>query len=189
MSFIARGYVKSGNVCKDINCLHGSCVQVNELIPFQCQCDKGWKNLLNISFLGCGIPNCNFNLSCVKAVTSPAPAAPPVSFSSILDPCWLPVCGEGGDCRITNKTSLLPSYVCDCYKGYSNLFNSSSAICAPNCSLGADCSDLGISVGPGSAAPSESSNSSTSNPSAGFILSILKGNMFMMAFPSLLLLW
>ncbi|KAJ7520334.1 hypothetical protein O6H91_19G001600 [Diphasiastrum complanatum] len=138
-------------VCNGIDCQKGTCVPTsNPLFPFECQCQKGWRNFLNETFMGCGIPDCQFNVSSCAGrslapifapAPAPAPSPPTLNFSNV---CSFPVCGKG-DCVLANaSTSLLPSYTCRCHNGSGNIFNSPSSLCVSKCNIGADCKSLGI---------------------------------------------
>ncbi|CAN1279931.1 hypothetical protein LINPERPRIM_LOCUS17229 [Linum perenne] len=154
------------NVCEKVECGRGKCKPATNIsiIPFECECDNGWKQALpnlndGLNFLPCIIPNCSMNLSCDK------PAEPPVqdkagkSNVTILDPCSWADCG-GGSC---NKTSMF-TYSCQCSEGYNNLLNTSMFPCYKECGIGMDCKDLGIGVqGPPAPTPVLSQNDGAKN--------------------------
>ncbi|CAN0857150.1 hypothetical protein LINGRAHAP2_LOCUS6667 [Linum grandiflorum] len=155
-----------GNVCEKIECGRGKCKPSTNLsiIPFECDCDNGWKQSLpNLSdglpvlnFLPCIIPNCSMNLDCDKPAEAPATGKPNIT---ILDPCSWADCG-GGSC---NKTSMF-TYSCVCSEGYNNLLNTSIFPCYKECGIGMDCKDLGIGVqGPPAPTPVLSQNDGPKN--------------------------
>jgi hypothetical protein len=132
-----------------------------------CECDPGWKRPsfeLAFFFLPCVIPNCTFEADCGgKAPSSaPSPANPPSSNYSgdLLNPCksGISLCGEGS-CVFEAAIS----YRCHCNEGYENLLNMTAGPCLRPCSIGADCSQLGFSVGgnrSGTAAPQSQTETS-----------------------------
>lgn len=120
---------------------------------FTCECDPGWKRLINnndsFGFLPCVLPNCSMNYACAPEAPPPPPPPPTSLFNwSIFDPCTLAACGEGA----CVKTSPL-SYRCDCRTGTRNLLNYTSFPCFRDCVLGADCTNLGLGVPPSVSAP------------------------------------
>nr|CAD1822489.1 unnamed protein product [Ananas comosus var. bracteatus] len=142
--------------CSHVACGRGTCeASTNDTLGFICKCSSGWSQYFvqdELRFLPCVIPNCNINYSCSKISTAPAPSpSPPSANFSIFDPCLWAYCG-GGKC--VNASYF--DYKCECDEGYYNLFNSTSYPCYRECSLGASCSDLGISM----------TNSSYSSPPA-----------------------
>lgn len=141
-------------LCKIMNCGKGTCskssVQLLDIIPV-CECDEGWKQPsigVSLSFLPCVIPNCTLTADCGGKAPSAAPSPvhdPPIkSPTDLLNPCKLGanVCGEGS-CVVESEFG----YSCKCSEGYENLLNMTSGPCLKPCSIGADCSQLGISVG------------------------------------------
>ncbi|XP_061338012.1 uncharacterized protein LOC133284895 isoform X2 [Gastrolobium bilobum] len=135
-------------VCEEVECGKGSCV-VNSSYPlnFLCECDSGWKRTREddndtyaTSFLPCVIPDCSLNYGC-------QPAPPPVPEKDIphnfsaFDPCYWAYCGEGSCTK--NRTY---TYRCECNPNYFNLLNISVFPCYSECTLGSDCSRLGITV-------------------------------------------
>ncbi|OIV90809.1 hypothetical protein TanjilG_15542 [Lupinus angustifolius] len=137
-----------GKVCDEVECGKGSCV-VNTSYPlnFLCECESGWKRTRNedndtyaTSFLPCVIPNCSLDYGC-------QPAPPPVPEKDVphnlsaFDPCYWAYCGVG-ECT-KNKTY---TYGCKCNPSYYNLLNISVFPCYSECTLGSDCSRLGIKV-------------------------------------------
>ncbi|KAE9619017.1 hypothetical protein Lalb_Chr02g0148751 [Lupinus albus] len=137
-----------GKVCDEIECGKGSCV-VNTSYPlnFMCECESGWKRTRNedndtyaTSFLPCVIPDCSLDYGC-------QPAPPPVPEKDVphnlsaFDPCYWAYCGVG-ECT-KNKTY---TYCCKCNPSYYNLLNISVFPCYSECTLGSDCSRLGIKV-------------------------------------------
>ncbi|XP_020587437.1 slit homolog 2 protein [Phalaenopsis equestris] len=156
-------------LCNAVYCGKGSCkVSENSSFGFSCQCNPGWTQFHiedHLSFLPCLIPNCSINYSCSKVSAPPAPApfpAPPHNFT-LFDPCAWSFCG-GGEC-VRSSTF---EHSCECKKGYSNLLNVSSFPCYKDCSIGADCSNLGIGLSNSSSAPSsQPSLSDNGDSSAG----------------------
>lgn len=157
-------------LCKILNCGKGTCnkssAQLLDIIPV-CECDPGWKQPsigVSLSFLPCVIPNCTLTDDCGGKVSSSAPTPvhhPPISSpTDLLNPCKLgaSVCGEGS-CVAESEFG----YSCDCSEGYENLLNMTAGPCIKPCSIGADCSQLGISVGgngSGTAAPQSQTDTS-----------------------------
>ncbi|KAH0467130.1 hypothetical protein IEQ34_004368 [Dendrobium chrysotoxum] len=149
-------------LCKAVYCGKGICkVSENSTFGFSCQCNPGWTQLHiedHFRFLPCLIPNCSINNSCTKIsgpLALPPFPAPPNNFS-LFDPCTWSFCG-GGEC-VRSSTF---EHRCECKKGYDNLLNVSSLPCYKDCSIGADCSNLGISMSP-SSQPSLSDNGNSS---------------------------
>lgn len=143
-------------VCKEIACGKGKCVSSqNSTFSYECECDPGWKqyradNDDYLKFLPCVIPNCTVNRECAAAAPAPVQEkASKTNNTSIFDPCHWIDCG-GGSC---NKTSAF-TYSCICAQGFNNLLNATAFPCYKECSIGMDCSTLGISM----------SNTSTSSP-------------------------
>ncbi|XP_052730358.1 uncharacterized protein LOC108345420 isoform X3 [Vigna angularis] len=135
-------------VCEEVECGKGSCV-VNTSYPlnFICECESGWTRTQDedddkfaTSFLPCVIPQCSLNYGCQPA----PPPVPEKSFPhnlSAFDPCYWAYCGEG-KC-VQNRTH---TYACECSPNYFNLLNISVFPCYSECTLGSDCSKLGIKV-------------------------------------------
>ncbi|PAN51463.1 hypothetical protein PAHAL_9G596200 [Panicum hallii] len=131
------------SICSTVTCGKGNCTVAPGTLGYRCECDPGWTQLHvgdHLRFLPCVIPNCSIDSSCSNGSPAPAPTPlpPPKNFS--LDPCELAYCGTGGTCR--NGSGL--SYHCECKEGYSNLLNMTTMPCFHNCSIGADCSRIGI---------------------------------------------
>jgi len=137
-----------GKVCEEVECGKGKCV-VNTSYPlnFICECESGWTRTededddkYTTSFLPCVIPQCSLNYGC-------QPAPPPVPEKSVprnlsaFDPCYWAYCGEGNCAK--NKTH---THSCECNPGFYNLLNISVFPCYSECTLGSDCSRLGIKV-------------------------------------------
>lgn len=136
-----------GSICKEANiCGKGTCkISENSNFSYECECDDGWKQARPqdndaLKYLPCIIPNCSINQSCARTPSSVEQKAKQAN-ASIFDPCHWIDCG-GGSC---SKTSAF-SYSCLCGAGYYNLLNISSFACYSDCSIGMDCSDLGITV-------------------------------------------
>ncbi|WOK91566.1 hypothetical protein Cni_G00257 [Canna indica] len=156
------------NVCNhSVECGKGSCQETSDsLFGFVCNCDKGWTQFHvgdNFRFLPCIIPKCDINYSCsndtTTRATAPLPNHPNFSLS---DPCLLSYCG-GGTCV---KTSTF-GHRCDCQEGFSNLLNQTSLPCYRDCSLGADCANLGISLPNSPPSPPSLPDSGGSSSSGG----------------------
>lgn len=145
-----------GNMCNgSVQCGRGACEESsNTLFGYVCNCDRGWRQFhvgLGDSFriLPCVVPNCSVNYKCFNDSGAPAEPPEPPRITNISNICSFAYCG-GGNC-VQNSTV---GYHCDCYEGYSNLLNNTNLPCYRDCSLGADCSDLGITL----------NNSSSSSP-------------------------
>ncbi|KAM0067114.1 hypothetical protein Hdeb2414_s0002g00057091 [Helianthus debilis subsp. tardiflorus] len=138
------------DACKEVKCGQGICKQSqNSSIPFECECSPGWKQLAATSvndgdqgwkFLPCVIPNCTLNYSCSQA-PSPVQEKEKQGNGSIFDACQWTDCG-GGKC----VTTSLFTHKCECSEGYNNLLNLTFSPCFKECSIGADCKDLGIGL-------------------------------------------
>lgn len=136
-----------------MECGKGKCeAAATHSFGFVCNCNPGWTRFLigdHFRFLPCIIPNCTINYSCSKNLSMPPspPMAPPTNLS-LFDPCMWAYCG-GGKCITTGTYE----HKCICNKDFSNLFNASSFPCYRDCSLGADCENLGISILNSTASP------------------------------------
>ncbi|XP_020104914.1 delta-like protein C [Ananas comosus] len=152
-------------ICKEVGCGKGKCkASTNTIVGFECECDQGWTQLHigdNLRFLPCVIPNCSVNYSCYNDSSAGVPSPPPTN-ASISDPCMLAYCG-GGTCLKRSEFD----HKCECKKGYSNLLNINALPCYRDCSLGADCANLGITLPNSSSPPSPSSLSDSTNSLAG----------------------
>ncbi|XP_047087225.1 uncharacterized protein LOC124698859 isoform X2 [Lolium rigidum] len=144
--------------CGKVKCGMGSCDESSDYaFGFACQCNPGWSRNhlgdMEFPFLPCVIPNCTIKSSCQNE-SPPAPSLlPPAAMTnlSVYDPCLLQYCG-GGNCEKTGFT-----YRCACRDGFKNFFDNETFPCYRQCSLGTDCSSLGIGILNGS-------NTSTSPP-------------------------
>ncbi|OAY27991.1 uncharacterized protein LOC110601099 isoform X1 [Manihot esculenta] len=151
------------DVCKKVECGKGTCKPShNSTLFYECECDSGWKQTRsdhddNLKFLPCIVPNCTLDYTC-QAAPSPVQDKSTKSNASIVDPCFWTDCG-GGSC---NKTSTF-TYRCECTEGYYNLLNVSAFPCFRECSIGMDCSRLGISLSNRSAAPAPVLTDSSQN--------------------------
>ncbi|CAN6307926.1 unnamed protein product [Urochloa humidicola] len=155
------------SICSTVACGKGNCTVAPGTLGYKCECEPGWTQLHvgdNLRFLPCVIPNCSIDSSCSKGSSAPAPTPLPAPKNFSLDPCELAYCGTGGTCK--NGSGL--SYHCECKEGYSNLLNMTTMPCFQNCSIGADCSRIGILPF------SNSSNNSPAPPSSESISN--KGN-------------
>ncbi|KAJ9154270.1 hypothetical protein P3X46_027623 [Hevea brasiliensis] len=141
------------DVCKTVECGKGTCKPShNSTLFYECECDSGWKQTRSDhddhhKFLPCIVPNCTLDYLC-QAAPSPIQNKASKANASIFDPCFWTDCG-GGSC---NKTSTF-TYSCECTEGYYNLLNVSNFPCLKECSIGMDCSGLGISISNKSASP------------------------------------
>lgn len=160
-------------LCKLITCGKGTCNLttyglINLKIP-RCECEAGWKKPsigVALDFLPCVIPNCTLDASCSKkapSLNSSSPGPSPADSTWYHHPCTFAVCG-GGSCLKTTDYG----YRCDCKAGYENLLNMTAAPCVRDCSIGADCSYLGISIGGGNGSssqpPAQADKSGTTSP-------------------------
>ncbi|KAE8663043.1 PITH domain-containing protein [Hibiscus syriacus] len=112
-------------------------------LSYVCECDPGWKMSRDgylFRFLACVIPNCTLDYSCQPA-PRPVPQREVPRNSSFFDPCSWTYCGEG----TCNRTDTY-KHVCECRPGFSNLLNRTYFPCYSQCTLGSDCSRLGITV-------------------------------------------
>ncbi|KAK8934057.1 hypothetical protein KSP39_PZI015407 [Platanthera zijinensis] len=146
-------------LCNVVDCGKGICrVSMNHTFGFVCDCNPGWNKFHgdgHFSFLPCVVPNCSISSSCSKysAALAPSPfPAPPDNFS-LFDACTWSFCG-GGDCFRTSTFE----HRCGCKQGYTNLLNISNFPCYKDCSIGADCVSLGISISSSPPAQSSSTN-------------------------------
>ncbi|KAF8721226.1 hypothetical protein HU200_023147 [Digitaria exilis] len=133
------------SICSTVACGKGNCTVAPGTLGYRCECDPGWTQLHvgdNLRFLPCVIPNCSIDSTCSNGSSAPAPTPLPSPKNFSLDPCELAYCGSGGTCR--NGSGL--SYHCDCKEGYSNLLNMTTMPCFQNCSIGADCSRIGLPI-------------------------------------------
>ncbi|KAB1228221.1 hypothetical protein CJ030_MR7G004991 [Morella rubra] len=146
-----------GKVCEEVECGRGNCtVDISAPLGFVCQCDSGWQQTGNssddVTFLPCVIPNCTLNYGC-------QPAPPPVQEKEIprnlsfFDPCYWVYCGQG---KCTKNHTY--THTCQCDSGYFNLLNISAFPCYSECTLGSDCSRLGITVAKTTTSTNGSSN-------------------------------
>lgn len=63
--------MSSDDVCKEVECGKGTCKpSTNSTIPFECECEQGWRHALassnnetGLKFLPCTTPNCKNSLS------------------------------------------------------------------------------------------------------------------------------
>ncbi|KAG0489117.1 hypothetical protein HPP92_007928 [Vanilla planifolia] len=145
---------------KSAYCGKGICkVSDNHSLGFVCQCNEGWSQYHiedYFRFLPCLIPNCSINYSCSNSSIPPAaaPLPSPPDKLSLFNPCTWSFCG-GGEC-VRSSTF---EHRCECKPNYSNLLNISSFPCYKDCSIGADCKNLGISISNSSSSFSSSSSS------------------------------
>ncbi|OAY42114.1 uncharacterized protein LOC110623169 [Manihot esculenta] len=146
-------------ICDEVECGKGTCVaDIKYPLGYMCQCDRGWTRTTNddintnLTFLPCVIPNCTLNYGgCQEAPKPPTEKSIPLN-SSAFDPCYWTYCG-GGTCT-RNATY---THMCTCNSGFFNLLNISYYPCYSECTIGSDCSNLGIKV----------SNTQATNNTAG----------------------
>ncbi|EFJ23547.1 hypothetical protein SELMODRAFT_415547 [Selaginella moellendorffii] len=130
------------NADATIDCQMGDFQDVDTFPIGICKCSEGWTNILGSPYLPCGIPKCDFKMSCDGVDPGSPPPTPNISFS----PCLIPsICGEGGDC-ISQGLSF--AYTCVCRNGYRNLLNLTSGVCFRDCQLGEGCQNLGLGINP-----------------------------------------
>ncbi|CAJ2628555.1 unnamed protein product [Trifolium pratense] len=136
-------------VCEEVECGKGNCV-VNTSYPlnFVCECESGWKRTHDedddryaTSFLPCVIPQCRLNYGGCQPAPPPVPEKSFPHNISTFDPCYWAYCGEGKCTK--NRTH---THICECNPNYQNLLNISVFPCYSQCTLGSDCSSLGIKV-------------------------------------------
>ncbi|XP_054785219.1 uncharacterized protein LOC129291733 [Prosopis cineraria] len=160
-------------VCDQVECGKGKCV-VNTSLPlnFICECDSGWKrtkdydnNTYANNFLPCVIPECSLDYGCQSAPPPVPDREYPYNLSA-FDPCYWAYCGEGHCTRNRTRT-----HSCECDSDYFNLLNISVFPCYSSCTIGSDCSRLGIRV-----ADSTSSDGGEANPA----ISIRAGRLYWM---------
>ncbi|KAL2325395.1 hypothetical protein Fmac_024453 [Flemingia macrophylla] len=151
LPMLAKGDIQDDilkKICEEVDCGKGSCV-ANTSYPlnYVCECQSGWKRTqdddddkIANGFLPCVIPKCSLNYGC-------QPAPPPVPEKSVphnlsaFDPCYWAYCGQG-KC-VKNRTY---TYSCECEPNFYNLLNNTVYPCYSQCTLGSDCSKLGIEV-------------------------------------------
>ncbi|XP_020210314.1 neurogenic locus notch homolog protein 1 [Cajanus cajan] len=162
-----------GKVCKEVECGKGTCV-ANTSYPLNyiCECDSGWKRTQDNdddeyanSFLPCVLPNCSLNYGGCQPAPPPVPEKSVPHNLSAFDPCYWAYCGEG-KC-VKNKTY---THSCQCQPNFYNLLNISVYPCYSECTIGSDCSKLGIEVG----------KSTSDNSSEGNSASVLSGKLHWM---------
>ncbi|KAL1294352.1 hypothetical protein HN51_055112 [Arachis hypogaea] len=153
-----------GKICDEVECGKGKCV-ANTSYPlnFICECDNGWKRTRDNdndtdanSFLPCVIPQCSMNYGCQSAPPPVPEKSVPHNFSA-FDPCYWAYCGEGS-CQ-KNKTH---TYRCECNPNTFNLLNISVFPCYSACTIGSNCSKLGIKVEDSTAAGTNGGSSQAS---------------------------
>ncbi|URD96073.1 EGF [Musa troglodytarum] len=113
-------------------CGDGTCVKTSTF-GHRCDCNEGFSNLLNKSSLPC-YRDCSIDNSCNKDAVGPSPSPSPYPSGFSL---W-----DHGTCV---KTSTF-GHRCDCNEGSKNLLNDNSFACYKDCSIGADCANLGITL-------------------------------------------
>ncbi|KAK8532085.1 hypothetical protein V6N13_131427 [Hibiscus sabdariffa] len=136
-------------LCDQVECGRGTCrADMRFPLSYTCECDPGWTRTRdgsddhddNLRFLPCVIPNCTLDYSCQPA-PPPVPQREVPRNSSFFDPCYWTYCGEG----TCNRTDTY-KHACECRPGFSNLLNRTYFPCYSQCTLGSDCSRLGITV-------------------------------------------
>ncbi|XP_010917797.1 uncharacterized protein [Elaeis guineensis] len=152
--------------CDKVECGKGTCkASSDDVFGYVCKCNSGWSQFHigdSFRFSPCVMPNCSINYSCSNQSQPPSPSPPPATNSSMLDPCFWSYCG-GGTCI---KTSTI-DHRCECKEGFSNLLNETRFPCYRDCSLGGDCSSLGITVSNSTTSASPPSLSDNGNSFAG----------------------
>ncbi|EXB93250.1 hypothetical protein L484_024594 [Morus notabilis] len=136
-------------ICKDVDCGKGKCKAKWSLpLGFECECESGWKRNDqdgdgddDQKFLPCVIPNCTLNYNGCQPAPPPVPEKEVPKNKSFFDPCYWAYCGEG-NCVKNNTCNY--NYKCECNSGFYNLLNNSIYPCYSTCTLGSDCSKLGI---------------------------------------------
>ncbi|KQJ88077.1 uncharacterized protein LOC104584953 [Brachypodium distachyon] len=149
---LPRGVSADGE-CGKVRCGMGSCSESGDYaFGFACRCNPGWSRFsvgdTEFPFLSCVIPNCTINNSCRDEPAPPAPSLPPpvapsLTNLSIYDPCLLQYCG-GGSCEKAAGSGF--AHRCACRDGFRNLLDDDAYPCYRQCSLGTDCSGLGINI-------------------------------------------
>ncbi|PON87125.1 neurogenic locus notch-like protein [Trema orientale] len=135
-------------ICKEVECGKGNCKADGSFpLGFTCECDAGWKRTRDqdleddLHFLPCVIPNCTLNYGSCQPAPPPVPEKEIPRNLSAFDPCYWAYCGEGTCTK--NRTH---THTCQCNPGFFNLLNVSAFPCYSECTLGSDCSRLGIKV-------------------------------------------
>lgn len=139
----------AAEICDDIECGKGTCkANGNFPLGYMCECDSGWTRTSHHEdddddhkFLPCVIPNCTLNYGSCQPAPPPVPEKEVPLNISAFDPCYWAYCGEG-----TCSKNRTYGYRCDCNAGFYNLLNISVYPCYSECTLGSDCSRLGIKV-------------------------------------------
>ncbi|KAF3454337.1 hypothetical protein FNV43_RR04784 [Rhamnella rubrinervis] len=137
-------------ICEEMECGKGTCkVDNSSSVGFICECDANWKRLKDdddnddFRFLPCVIPKCTLNYDKCQPAPPPVPEKEAPHNISAFDPCYWAYCGEG---ICTRKSNTSHVRVCQCNPGYFNLLNVSVYPCYSECTIGSDCSKLGIKV-------------------------------------------
>ncbi|KAK3200619.1 hypothetical protein Dsin_024034 [Dipteronia sinensis] len=135
-------------VCEEVDCGKGTCkADIKYPFSYICECNANWKRSLDddvdedLKFLPCIIPNCTLNYGSCQPAPPPVPEKEIPHNISFYDPCNWIYCGEG-----TCNRSSTYKHICQCNSGFSNLLNTSYFPCYSECTLGADCGRLGITV-------------------------------------------
>ncbi|KAG1334023.1 sushi, nidogen and EGF-like domain-containing protein 1 [Cocos nucifera] len=152
--------------CDKVQCGKGTCkASLDQFVGYVCECNPGWSQFHigdSFRFAPCVIPKCNISYSCNNHSEAPAPSSPHPTKPSMLDPCFWSNCG-GGTCVNTSTID----YRCECKEGFSNLLNETRFPCYRDCSLGADCASLGITLSNSTPSASPPSLSDNGNSFAG----------------------
>ncbi|XP_064958104.1 uncharacterized protein LOC135608952 [Musa acuminata AAA Group] len=157
-------------ICNKSDCGKGTCeVSPEHAFGYVCNCKPGWTQFHigdHFRFLPCVVPNCSISYSCHNDSMPPAPSPLPNPLNfSLWDPCLYSFCG-GGTCVKTSTSE----HRCDCKAGFKNLLNDSSLPCYRDCSLGADCANLGITLSNSTSPASPPSLSDNGSSSGGDML-------------------
>ncbi|XP_021891264.1 uncharacterized protein LOC110809683 [Carica papaya] len=151
-------------ICEEVECGKGTCkANISYPLNYICECEAGWKQTQDDDdvdddhrFLPCIIPNCTLDFSCQPA-PPPVPEKEVPHNMSFFDPCFWTYCGEGNCTKTTTY-----KHTCECRSGFSNLLNKTFFPCYSQCTLGSDCSRLGITVKNVENSPSDDGNEATS---------------------------
>ncbi|XP_010259133.1 PREDICTED: uncharacterized protein LOC104598658 [Nelumbo nucifera] len=165
----------SEEICKDVNCGKGTCSPLNYTFGYTCECEPGWKRTRlssededHFKILPCVIPNCTLDYACSSA-PPPVPEKDVPHNESFWDPCYWAYCGEGTCLKKSDHT-----HTCECKQGAYNLLNVTVFPCFSECTLGADCASLGITVSNKSASQTPGTSVNLVDSSHG--TSVLLGN-------------
>ncbi|KAL5566252.1 hypothetical protein UlMin_029416 [Ulmus minor] len=181
-------------LCKEVECGRGKCnPDASFPLGFTCQCDNGWKRTRDevddddLKFLPCVIPDCTLNYGTCQPAPPPVPEKEVPRNISAFDPCYWAYCGEGTCTK--NKTY---THQCQCNSGFTNLLNITAFPCYSDCTLGSDCSRLGIKVADSTSGNGTSSGNQDGSQDGSQATSFLPGKfqwMIMLIVSAGLVLW